>query len=529
MVNKDCSPRFSAAQWLGYSFSVTMTTSKEKPIFDWSNISNTYEDLVREVISDYAPYAFAPITLTVFVTSSAQLKMPVQRRFHSFLVEARVVSSSSKSSLLFEQRLRSLQTKPWVINSDVTLYPQPSACRVNDSSLSVDNRRSFSTVFAHDNEKCDEQCFKAIEYTDIETILDCPYVIYNMTQSTFTVDKERNEITFSGKTTKLNTSDYYVCGDKMNVCIDVLDRIGNKLSTTSGVRSSSAKLSQERKILGNVSFACSVLSLVALLLTFVTYSILPKLRTLPGKNTMALVFHLFLAQLTFLVGNSVADSIVVCQIMGILTHYFWLATFSWMAVCAYHMYTVFTDLLASRHHSITERTSLVRFSLGANLSSLAVVLACLAYHLITSTGTETGYGGANCFILNPIVQGVSFAAPICIVLLCNVFFFIRTVLSIRNIPNMKNSTHNSNRRHVSIYFRLSVLMGFTWIFAFVQEIKGSIYLEYLFVIFTGCQGLFIFVAFCLNRRTCNLLREKFSSSSSKHNSSSTPKTDSTDL
>ena len=47
-----------------------------------------------------------------------------------------------------------------------------------------------------------------------------------------------------------------------------------------------------------ISFALQIISLICLSLTFMTYSIFPELRNLPGVNLMSLTFATLTAQVT---------------------------------------------------------------------------------------------------------------------------------------------------------------------------------------------------------------------------------------
>ena len=83
---------------------------------------------------------------------------------------------------------------------------------------------------------------------------------------------------------------------------------------------------------GVVSIVCSSLSLVAVLLTFVTYCCFPSLRTLPGKCVMSLTISLFFAQLLFSVSTLPTRIPMMCLLFSVFQHYCWLAAFAWMNV-----------------------------------------------------------------------------------------------------------------------------------------------------------------------------------------------------
>ena len=51
-----------------------------------------------------------------------------------------------------------------------------------------------------------------------------------------------------------------------------------------------------------------------------------------------------------------------------------------------------------------------------------------------------------------------------------------------------------------------VLFGVTWILAFIADVVDSAPMDYVAVIVNGLQGVFLFVAFCLNDRVRALWR-----------------------
>lgn len=97
-----------------------------------------------------------------------------------------------------------------------------------------------------------------------------------------------------------------------------------------------------------ITLACIVISLVSLVVTFITYLFFPSLRTVPGLNNMCLVISLFLAQL-FMISSPLFRS-SGHKILFASTHFSWLATFFWLQVCSFHMYRVFSAKSRSTFH-----------------------------------------------------------------------------------------------------------------------------------------------------------------------------------
>ena len=71
-----------------------------------------------------------------------------------------------------------------------------------------------------------------------------------------------------------------------------------------------------------------------------------------------------------------------------------------------------------------------------------------------------------------------------------------TVIAIRKTNNQarKATYHTANRKTAAVFVKIFVLMGFTWIFGFLQ-ILVSRYFAYPFVLFTSSSGLYVALAF----------------------------------
>ena len=109
-------------------------------------------------------------------------------------------------------------------------------------------------------------------------------------------------------------------------------------------------------------------------------------------------------------------------------------------------------------------------------------------------------------------------------LLFNIIAFVTAAVYLRKHGqnNAAKQASGNRRSNLSIYARLSTLMGFTWLFGLLALIVTStIVFWYFFVIFTSLQGVFIAVAFVVNAKTFSLYRKGYNKYSS---GSGTPNT-----
>lgn len=75
----------------------------------------------------------------------------------------------------------------------------------------------------------------------------------------------------------------------------------------------------------------TIISSVALIISFVVYALLPQLRTIPGKCLMGLIISELFTNCLYLIGlkQKFSAGSNGCIAVAILLHYFFLTTFSW--------------------------------------------------------------------------------------------------------------------------------------------------------------------------------------------------------
>ena len=272
------------------------------------------------------------------------------------------------------------------------------------------------------------------------------------------------------------------------------------------------------------------LSLIALVILLAIYTVVPSLRNLPGKCMMCLAGSLFCAQALFLFLDVPESSTWPCLLMAVLCHYSYLATFFWKNILAFDIWRTFhfnrLRMRRCKNHVTSKR--FVFYSLYAWVAPfLIVTLALLIDQIIISVSHEyrPDYGSYHCWINS--VQGLLwfFAAPLAVTLIINMVFFSLTVWSIcRTDKSTKSATEGktgglSRKTCLLLYIKLSLIMGFTWVFGFLANITAeSAVLWYLFIVFGSLQGLFICIAFGFNREVLHLLKERVFGAEKRSNS-----------
>ncbi|XP_060064317.1 uncharacterized protein LOC132544700 [Ylistrum balloti] len=312
----------------------------------------------------------------------------------------------------------------------------------------------------------------------------------------FELDESTFEITLFKSTRKLYQYDFLLIDKKVRVCLKDFEEMFNGSYVT--------KYSEPplHAALNITTLVCNIISLVCLFLTFITYCLFPVMRSLPGMNNMSLVFAMFFAQLLFQCGFYLTSSPILCQVFGVLIHILWLSTFGCMNVCSYHMYSVFAgDIIAGRLSAWGWKRRISFYILYSYGLSAIIVFTNIIIVYFTSDDDSIGYGTTRCFISNPISFYLTFLAPVLVVCFCNIYFFIRTALQIKNSPKV-DSTKERKNQHV-IYIKLFSITGITWILLVIDTLFPVSIFSFLVTIATACQGLFVLASFVLNKRVFN--------------------------
>ena len=114
--------------------------------------------------------------------------------------------------------------------------------------------------------------------------------------------------------------------------------------------------------------------------------------------------------------------------------------------------------------------------------------------------------------------------PIGVMLSFNIIAFIIAAVYLRKHGqnNLARQASGNRRSNLSIYARLSTLMGFTWLFGLLAlVVTSTTVFWYFFVISTSLQGVLIALAFVVNAKTFGLYRKGYNKYSS---GSGTPNT-----
>ncbi|KAH3852194.1 hypothetical protein DPMN_094695 [Dreissena polymorpha] len=261
---------------------------------------------------------------------------------------------------------------------------------------------------------------------------------------------------------------------------------------------------------GILSLVCMIISVICLLITLLTYCLFQELRTQPGINNMGLVISLIVAQVLFQFGKGQHQYVPswTCELIGVLIHFFWLLVIFWMNVCCWHMFCLFNRLsVQSSKQSPVWKTFI--YTIYTFVGSLLCVAINIIVVVVDTDNEKVGYGDGTCYISRPEMVGYTFALPVFIILVANIAMFCVVILKVKRTTSHVITSAKSNVNYVTIFAKLATLVGLSWIFGFIYTYTGKEVFEYLFIILSNGQGVFIFVAFICRKRVYHLYKVKF--------------------
>ena len=269
-------------------------------------------------------------------------------------------------------------------------------------------------------------------------------------------------------------------------------------------KTSMASSSRGLRILTIIGFSISIICLVLLL---ITYGLFQELRTVPGKNLMNLSFALLLSQLMWLIGTAFLKEGTACKVFAILEHYLLLVSFIAMSVMSYHTCHVFSMPFVGRIANTSSRRFMT-YSAFVWIPPAMFVAIGIAFN--ESEAFVVDYG-KNCWLGTANAKLYLFLLPLALLLLYNVYAFIKIVVSLSRQGKERKTLHQKEgRQNLLICTKLATLVGFPWLFAFFGVLFPDVEaFEYLFVVFVCLQGLYIGMAFLFNKKTWKLYRDRF--------------------
>ena len=353
-----------------------------------------------------------------------------------------------------------------------------------------------------------EECSLYVELTPMTQFTACPWV--EVVLNDFNISVSESALTFLDMDVTLSKNQFkFKTQDEMNILADnevIVVCVNNFLKNTEESKVAQIIPVSNPESLGYLTLATSVLSIVSALFTLITYATFRSLRTQPGINNMILAAHILFGHCFYLFGIRQRFSIMLCSMIGAMSHFCWLSVVLWYLICSYHMSRVFRFTGNVLHTSIPKRT--IKYELFVTITSLSVMMINVISSLIFTNNKYLGYGGDDsevCWISSPTLVALTMSLPTLLTVLCNIALFIYTLREIRERSQM-NIRSNKNRQTFLIYIKLSALTGITWLAIIPYIFTRLDIFNYIFTCLHGCNGVFLMAAFILNRRVFSLYK-----------------------
>ncbi|KAH3800157.1 hypothetical protein DPMN_153785 [Dreissena polymorpha] len=350
----------------------------------------------------------------------------------------------------------------------------------------------------------------SVKATTTSTVLtarfNCPLVVLNSTEIN---PIENNALRLKNgaiiDSKYVNYGKHRLTNETFEVCWEMYKTSVNGSKTRQNDRSTDRKPVTATGIL---SLACMIISVTCLLITLVTYFLFNELRTQPGINNMGLSISLIIAQVLFQFGKEQHANVPswACELIGALVHFFWLLVIFWMNICCLHMFRAFTTMQASSFkQSYVWKTCV--YTVYTFVGSLLFVAINITVTVVNTSNADVGYGEGKCYISMLEMVGYTFSLPVLLIILSNLAMFCIVIVKIKRNPTVQSSA-KSKRNYLTIFAKLSTLTGLSWIFGFIYTYTGLPVFEYLFIILSNGQGVFIFISFVCSKRVYTLYKMK---------------------
>uniref|UniRef100_K1PF79 Cadherin EGF LAG seven-pass G-type receptor 1 n=1 Tax=Magallana gigas TaxID=29159 RepID=K1PF79_MAGGI len=285
-----------------------------------------------------------------------------------------------------------------------------------------------------------------------------------------TVDK-RYEVEISGQGSEVKKDMYVVCSCSHMTSFSVLMEVADSEYVSKAVIS-----------LVIFSFVGIGISLVCLFVSFVIFCSFKRLQCNANSILVNLVFTMFVAELAFITGVYRVSSKLMCRLVAICLHYFYLAAFSWLFVEMLHLYRRLIEI-----RDINHGTMKFYYLLGYVIPGIIVGLSVGLY--------TDGYGNSSfCWMDISETFIWSFAGPVAFVIPATIMMFVLALhSSCQEKVNVSDIT--SFRARIFSGVILLLLLGITWILGLLSVNYDLQPLHYVYAGFAFLQGLFIFLAY----------------------------------
>nr|XP_045616059.1 G-protein coupled receptor Mth2-like isoform X2 [Procambarus clarkii] len=236
-----------------------------------------------------------------------------------------------------------------------------------------------------------------------------------------------------------------------------------------------------------------------------------------GRCLISMVAAMLSTYITLIINNQVREqSDTQCIIRAFIGHVCSLATFFWLNVMCYDMWSTLRSS-QQKHHS---KKVFMMYSLYAWGCPLVVgVIALIIDNFGSPNLIRPDFTGGTCWFHGNAEYWLYLSGIIFLLVMVNLFFFVHVAVTLaRDFKQRKttfdnNTSHSSNstktKSHAWLYIKLFIVMGIVWIAEAISSVHHRNTCTYwIFAdIFNGLQGVFIFIVTVCNKDNIKKIKD----------------------
>eukprot|EP00105_Crassostrea_gigas_P033913 XP_019918061.1 PREDICTED: adhesion G protein-coupled receptor E2-like [Crassostrea gigas] len=254
----------------------------------------------------------------------------------------------------------------------------------------------------------------------------------------------------------------------------------------------SSFISSNNNLMSYLTLVCLSLSLLGSLATIAIFLLKGSCCRIADMNIIILAMFISFANITYILSKFFLWSRALCIGIGMLVHFNWLSVVCWMSLCSFQVFQAFTSFRISEVKVVSKVLLCLLVDL---IICLSLVVINVVVSFVKSNRENFGYSVLTCYIAHSDMVLFTFALPVGVLICINMFMFAVTVFRISKKIDVQKSQEEHKMR---AYFRLSTITGVTWLFGFLGQFTGHQLFDILHTVFSGGQGLFLYLAFGLS-------------------------------
>ena len=287
--------------------------------------------------------------------------------------------------------------------------------------------------------------FHIQEHNSYEAIILCAHEIDVPSLDCAMIKLRKDEYSFNKSgifygEIKFEIDEYYILPDgHAQVCLSVIEQSSKQRTKRSeNYRFVSGALDA-------VHFSLTCLSIFGLLSTLVTYMRFKQLRHLHGVCIIGLSLALLFANIFTVLSDKVQLYDSLCIAFAAITHYFWLAAFTWMTLISAVMINTFVVNRAKPIRKSKMAYSVVLLTGWSTPLLIVLVLLSLQFCKLCSFDIVIYDGVSTCWLATPSINLYAFGIPVMISLTINVILLSILMISLRKARKTSNKLQHRKR------------------------------------------------------------------------------------